>query len=158
RYDFQTGETETITGGPGGAARPTLSPDGKILAFIKRVRTRTVLYIHDLETGQERQVYDKLNKDQQEASAIFGVYPNMAWLPGSKELIFWSGGKINRINTESLETREVPFTVDVHIDIAKRLHFTSEIPRTNCQSKMIRNAITSPDAKSLICQAVGYPW
>src|SRR5690606_22591034 len=58
------------------------------------VRTRTVLYIHDLETGQERPVYDKLNKDQQEAWAIFGVYPNMAWLPGSKELIFWSGGTI----------------------------------------------------------------
>src|SRR5690606_30646278 len=158
RYDFQTGDTETITGGPGGAASPTLSPDGKKLAFIKRVRTRTVLYIHALDTVQEKPVYDKLNKDQQEAWAIFGVYPNMAWLPGSKELIFWSGGKINRINTESLETREIPFTVDVNIDIAKRLHFTSEIPRTNFQSKMIRDAITSPDGKTLIFQAVGYLW
>ncbi|MEX0274354.1 MAG: TolB family protein [Flavobacteriaceae bacterium] len=48
RYDFETGKTQTITGGPGGAARPQVSRDGKLLAFIKRVRTKTVLYLHDL--------------------------------------------------------------------------------------------------------------
>jgi len=67
RYDFETGEIETITGGPGGAARPQVSRDGKKLAFVKRVRTKTVLFIHDLETGEEYPLYDKLNKDQQEA-------------------------------------------------------------------------------------------
>ena len=53
RYEFETGKTETITGGPGGAARPTLSPDGKTLAFVKRVREKTVLYTHNLETGED---------------------------------------------------------------------------------------------------------
>ncbi len=53
RYEFETGKTETITGGPGGAARPTLSREGKKLAFVKRVRTKSVLYIQDLETGEE---------------------------------------------------------------------------------------------------------
>ncbi|MBT8186625.1 MAG: PD40 domain-containing protein, partial [Croceitalea sp.] len=76
RYDFEKGETTTITGGPGGAARPQLSRDGKKLAFIKRVRTKTVLFLHDLETGEEWPLYDELSKDQQEAWAIFGVYPN----------------------------------------------------------------------------------
>lgn len=158
RYDFDSGETETVTGGPGGAARPTLSPDGQKLAFVKRVRTKTVLYIHDLETGQEWPVYDKLNKDQQEAWAIFGVYPNMAWLPGSKEIIFWSGGKIHRIDIETLETTQIPFSVDVHIDIAKRLHFNNEIPRSTFTPQMIRDAATSPDGQTLIFQAVGYLW
>jgi len=67
RYDFETGETETITGGPGGAARPTLSRDGKKLAFVKGVRTKSVLYIHDLETGKEWPIYDGLKKDQHDA-------------------------------------------------------------------------------------------
>src|SRR5690606_254844 len=49
RYDFETGEIKQITGGPGSAARPQISRDGKLLAFIKRVRTQTVLYIHNLE-------------------------------------------------------------------------------------------------------------
>lgn len=35
QYDLETGETITITGGPGGAARPQISRDGEKLAFIK---------------------------------------------------------------------------------------------------------------------------
>ena len=35
QYDFTTGKTKTITGGPGGAARPIISRDGKNLAFVK---------------------------------------------------------------------------------------------------------------------------
>jgi len=73
RYEFETGKTIIITGGPGGAARPQVSKDGKLLAFTKRVRTKSVLYIHDLTTGEEWPIYDALNKDQQEAWAIFGV-------------------------------------------------------------------------------------
>jgi Tol biopolymer transport system component len=53
RYEFETGKTTTITGGPGGAARPQVSPDGKKLAFVRRVRTKSVLFIHDLETNEE---------------------------------------------------------------------------------------------------------
>src|SRR5690606_39397147 len=98
RYDFETGEIQTITGGPGGAARPQLSRDGKVLAFIKRVRAKSVLYLHDLETGEEWPLYDQLDQDQQTAWAIFGVYPNFSWMPDNENIVFWSGGKINSIN------------------------------------------------------------
>ena len=63
RYDMETGKTTRVTGGPGGAARPQISRDGKKLAFVKRVRTKSVLYIHDIETGEEWPVYDALNKN-----------------------------------------------------------------------------------------------
>ena len=43
------------------------SLDGKTLAFIRRVREKTMLYVHDLATGEERPVFDGLSKDQQEA-------------------------------------------------------------------------------------------
>jgi len=43
RYDRETGRTERITGGAGGAISPTISPDGKTVAFVKRVRTKSVL-------------------------------------------------------------------------------------------------------------------
>ena len=42
---------EDIIGGPGGACRPQVSPDGKKLAFVKRVRAKSVLFVHDLETA-----------------------------------------------------------------------------------------------------------
>ncbi|WP_432410386.1 amidohydrolase family protein [Rasiella sp. SM2506] len=158
RYNFEDGTTQTITGGPGGAARPTVSPDGKKLAFVKRIREKTVLYIHDLETGEEWPLYDKLNKDQQEAWAIFGVYPNFDWMPNNSDIIFWSGGKINKIHLNSLQVSEIPFTADVKIDLAETVHTSSKINTETVTSKVIRDAVTSPDGKFLIFNALGYIW
>src|SRR5690606_36199642 len=123
RYEIETGENKTITGGPGGASRPIISPDGKKLAFIKRVRTQSVLFLHDLESGEEWPIYDALNKDQQEAWALFGTYPNFSWMPHSSEIVFWSGGKINKIDVASLAVTEIPFKANVKIDLAETVHF-----------------------------------
>ena len=158
RYDFEKGENTTITGGPGGAARPQVSPDGKLLAFIKRVRTKTVLYLHDLETAEEWPVYDLLNKDQQTAWAIFGVYPNFNWMPDGEHIVFWAGGKINSINIHTLDAKKIPFTVDVNIPIAERVHFDTPVDDGEFTAKMIRNAVTSPDGKTLAFGALGYIW
>ncbi len=158
RYDFETGETENITGGPGGAARPQLSRDGKLLAFIKRVRTKTVLYIHNLQTGEEWPVYDDLNKDQQTSWAIFGVYPNFNWMPNNEEIVIWSKGKIQKVNIKTNAVSTIPFTVDVAIDIAESVHFETPIDDNEFTVKMIRDAVTSPDGKTLIFRALGYLW
>lgn len=158
RYDFEKGETKIITGGPGGAARPQVSPDGSKLAFIKRVRTKTVLYLHDLETGEEWPVYDQLNKDQQTAWAIFGVYPGFNWMPDNQHIIIWAGGKIRKINTQTLEVDNIPFKVDADLQVAERVHFKNPIETDSFTAKMISNAITSPDGKTLAFTALGYIW
>ncbi len=158
RYEFETGKTITITGGPGGAARPQVSRGGKLLAFVKRVRTKSVLYIHDLNTGEEWPIYDGLNKDQQEAWAIFGVYPNFSWMPNNKEIVFWTAGKINKINIETKEVANIPFTVDATIKIAETLHFNSPVAPEEFTAKVIRNAVTSPDRKTVVFSALGQLW
>ncbi len=156
RYEFATGKTETITGGPGGAARPTVSRDGKKLAFVKRVRTKSVLFIQDLETGEEWPIYDKLNKDQQEAWALFGVYPNFSWMPNNSEIVFWSGGKINKIDVKTLAVTNIPFTANVNIDLAETVHFNNKIETETFTPKMIRHTITSPDGKYIVFSALGH--
>ncbi|OUR92416.1 amidohydrolase [Flavobacteriales bacterium 34_180_T64] len=158
RYDMVSGETERITGGPGGAARPQISKDGKKLAFVKRVRTKTVLFIHDLETGEEWPIYDQLNKDQQEAWAIFGVYTNFNWMPNNEAIVFWSGGKINRINTKTLTVTNIPFQVDATLKIAKAIEVDTPVAPDNFDAKVIRHAATSPDEKTIVFNAIGYLW
>src|SRR5690606_20407286 len=74
RFDREKGIIENVTGGPGGAFRPQLSNDGKHLAFIRRIRTKTVLHIRNLETAEEWPVYENLSKDQQEAWTVFGSF------------------------------------------------------------------------------------
>src|SRR5262245_50650075 len=54
RLDRETGDTEEFVTGAGGSIRPTPSPDGKSLAFIRRVRAKSVLYLADIESGAER--------------------------------------------------------------------------------------------------------
>ncbi|WP_298903506.1 amidohydrolase family protein [uncultured Psychroserpens sp.] len=156
RYDMEKGKTTRITGGPGGAARPQVSRDGKKLAFVKRVRTKSVLYIHDLETGEEWPIYDQLNKDQQEAWAIFGVYTNFNWMPDNQAIVIWSGGKIKKINIDNLEVTDIPFQVDTTIKIAKALEFENPVSPDTFDAKVMRHVTTSPDGKSIVFNALGH--
>ena len=159
RFDREKGKTETVTGGPGGAVRPQLSHDGKLLSFIKRVRTKTVLFLRNLETGEEWPVYDQLTKDQQEAWSVFGLYTGYAWTPDDKSIVIWSNGKIWRVDVNGVnKTTEIPFTCNVKQRIYDAVRFPQNINPEKFTAKVIRQAITSPDGKSLVFNAVGYLW
>ncbi len=158
RYDREEGETERVTGGPGGAISPTISPDGTKMAFIKRVRTKSVLYLRDLESGIEKPVYDRLSKDQQEAWAIFGPYTNFNWTPDNQHLVFWAEGKINKLNTETGEATVIPFEAEVNQKIAETVRFKQDPLPDTFIAKAIRHAVTSPDGDFLIFNAAGYLW
>lgn len=157
KYDLKSGETETVTGGPGGACRPQISRNGKLLAFVKRVREKSVLYVRNLETAEEWPVYDKLSKDQQEAWAIFGVYTNFNWLD-DKHIIIWANGKIMNIDITNGTAINIPFVVNAQHKIAEALKFRQEAAPEKFNVKVIRNATTSPDEKVLVFNAAGYLW
>ncbi|MBI2967392.1 MAG: PD40 domain-containing protein [Bacteroidetes bacterium] len=157
RYDRENGETATVTGGTGGACRPQVSGDGKTLAFVRRVREKTVLYLRNLITGEEWPVFDKLSKDQQEAWAIFGVYPNFNWLD-SKNIILWSEGKILKIDITTSQASEIPFTATCKHRIYDALKFPQEPAPEKFIAKTIRHAVTSPDEKMIVFNAAGYLW
>ena len=157
RYDRTTGETDVITGGPGGAVRPQISRDGKILAFVRRVREASVLYLRNMETGEEWPVYDKLSKDQQEAWAIFGVYTNFNWLDAT-HIIIWANGKIMNVDITKSTAAEIPFTVHAKHRIIDALKFRQEVAPDKFTVKVIRNATTSSDEKILVFNSAGYLW
>lgn len=163
RFDRETGKTENVTGGSGGACRPQISHDGKWLAFIRRDRTETVLYLHHLATGLEYPVWDGLDKDQQEAWTIFGCYPGYAWTPDDKGIIIWAGGKINRLSLDfdknsvkPAQVAVIPVTVNVTTRVAETLHFENKVFENEFRSKAIRNAVSSPDGKWLVFNAAGH--
>jgi len=156
RLNRQTGDIETVTGGGGGACRPQISPDGKLLAFVKRIRLKSVLYLHDLATGEEWPVYDNLSHDQQETWAIFGTYPNFAWTPDSKNIIFYAKGKIWNLDVNALTFTPIPFEVTSQQTITDALHFPQKVFQDEFKVKMIRQLTTSPDGKLVAFNAAGY--
>ncbi|HET9032511.1 MAG TPA: amidohydrolase family protein [Dokdonella sp.] len=158
RLDRRDGEIETIIATGGGAVRPEPSPDGKSLAFVKRVREKTVLEKVDLDSGEVKALWDGLSHDMQEAWAIFGPYPNYAWTPDSKSLVIWAQGKLWRVDAASGEHSEIPFTADVEQTVTEPLRFEQSIGEGTFQPKMIRDVATSPNGKTLVFHALGHLW
>ncbi|MCQ8877150.1 amidohydrolase family protein [Pseudoalteromonas shioyasakiensis] len=156
RFDRQTGEIETIIQGMGGAIRPTPSPDGKKLAYIKRDDFQTSLYVYDLTSGKHTKLYDKLERDMQETWAIHGVYPTIAWTPDNDELIFWAGGKINKLDVEDKSVENIAFNVETNKKIQTAVRFTQNIDSDEFDVKMLRNVQVSPDGETAIFEALGH--
>jgi Tol biopolymer transport system component/imidazolonepropionase-like amidohydrolase len=158
RLDRETGEIETVVGSAGGAVRPQPSPDGRQLAFVKRVRDKSVLHVLDLASGEARPVWDGLSHDQQEAWAIFGPYPNFDWTPDSKAVVVWAQGKLWRVDMASGAPTNIPFTAEVEQTVLPALRFAQPLDGDSFAPKMIRDVATSPDGKTLVFHAVGQLW
>ena len=158
RYDLNSGETTTIVSGDGGAVRPTPSPDGKKLAFVRREAGQSKLFVKDLASGVERKIYDALDRDVQETWAVTGVYPNMDWTPDSRSLVFWAGGKLRRVDGDGANAREIPFRVTDTRGAAVATHPQIEVAPDRFTTKMPRFAEVSPDGRQLVFESLGKLW
>ena len=156
RVDLETGKSKRFVAGAGGSVRPQPSPDGKLLAFVRRVRLKSVLYLRNIETGEEWPVYDGLSKDAQETWAIFGVYPGFSWTPDSRYIVISGKGKIWKINIATKEAISIPFTVHVQQTITDAVRFPQEVAPEKFDVKMLRWVTVSPDGKSVVYQALGH--
>jgi len=156
RLELETGEIEVIVSGKGGAIRPVPSPDGKHLAFISRDDFQSNLYLYDLDSGEQSLIYENLDRDMQETWAIHGVYPNMAWLPNGKGMIFWSGGQINKLDIASKKSTVIPFHVKTEKKIQTALRFQQDINQDNFDVKMLRDVEISPDGKKVVYESMGH--
>ena len=158
RYELETGETHRVTAGNGGAVRPNPSPDGRYLAFVRRERAKSKLYVRDLASGNERKLYDLPDQDMQETWAVTGVYPNMDWTADSREIVFWSGGKIMRLPVAGGSARAIEFQVNDDRVVANSLHPQIEVAPASFDTKMVRWAQTSPDGRQVVFESLGKLW
>jgi imidazolonepropionase-like amidohydrolase/Tol biopolymer transport system component len=158
RLDRRTGKTQAYVTGPGGAVRPTPSPDGKTLAFIRRVRGKSVLHLMDLRSGETWPVYDGLDRDMQETWSIHGLYPSMAWTPDAKSIVFWAGGKIQRLDVASRKISGVPFHVHTTRRVAQALRYPVDVAPKKFATRMLRWVNVSPKGNRVVYQALGHLW
>lgn len=156
RLDREKAEIERFVSEPGGSIRPTPSPDGRYLAFVRRVRFQSTLFLHEIESGRERPIYDGLDRDMQETWAIHGVYPHIAWTPDSRFIVFWAGGKIRRIDIETKQVSTIPFRVKSERKVARALRYPVQVHPEKFKTKALRWVQVSPDGKQVVFQTLGH--
>ncbi|WP_407929743.1 amidohydrolase family protein [Kangiella shandongensis] len=150
-----TGEIETWIDGPGGAVRPEPSPDGKYIAFVRRISGKSALFLKDRKSGAEFPIYKDLERDMQETWAIHGVYPNFSWTPDSDEIVFWAAGKLHKIDIESKDVVEIPFEVKDRREIRAAIKQTNPAFEERFNAKMLRWLQVSPEGDQAVFQSLG---
>jgi imidazolonepropionase-like amidohydrolase/Tol biopolymer transport system component len=154
RYDFEKGEVTSVVTGAGGAVRPTPSPDGRKLAFVRRERGASKLYVKDLASGQLTKLYDDLDQDLQETWAVNGLYPGMDWMPDSQAIVFWAGGKIRRVDM-ARNASEIPFGVSDTRVVIDPPRPVVDVAPDNFRTKMPRYVSMAPDGKRVVFETLG---
>ncbi len=155
RHDLEKGEVTTVVDGYGGAVRPAPSPDGKEIAFVRRDKDTSQLWIKDLASGSERMIYDALDLDVQETWAVTGVYPNMDWTPDSASIVFWAGGKLNRVDRDGNNHAVIPFSINDTRGIADAPHPAIEVAPARFATKMAKFGTLSPDGTRVVFETLG---
>jgi Tol biopolymer transport system component len=155
RRNLETGEESRLVTRPGGSIAPRPSPDGRYLAFIRRVDLGSELFLKDLGTGEEFSIFDRLDKDLQEAWTIHGVYAQYAWTPDSRRIVIWGEGKLWNVDVAAKQGTEIPFTAQVDQMITPAVRFRVPVFEERFDVKMLRDAQVSPDGRQVAFSALG---
>jgi imidazolonepropionase-like amidohydrolase/Tol biopolymer transport system component len=153
-----TGEVSTVISAPGGAVRPTPSPDGKSIAFMRREQNMSALFVRDIASGRERRLVGDLDRDMQETWAVTGVYPNIAWTPDNRSIVFWANGKLKRVDASGANLRDIPFQISDSREVVAPVHPQIEVAPDRFTTKMARFATLSPDGRTIVFESLGKLW
>lgn len=156
RFDRQTGRVEPVTRATGGGVRPIPSPDGKKLAFVRRIGVRSVLMIRELTNGRERVLFDGLDHDQQETWAVHGLYPGFSWTPDSRNIVISFDGKLHRVSIENGSVTQIPFVATVNKLLADAVQFESPVTDNHFRARLVRWPSLTPSKGHLVFQAAGH--
>src|SRR5262252_6344928 len=109
RYDRDLAESFPVTTGFGGAVRPAISPDGKTLVYVSRRDDETVMVARDLASGSERILTRAVTRDEEEGFAQMDLWPNYAFTPDGKALVYSDKGKLTRLEVGNGARRWIAF-------------------------------------------------
>lgn len=161
---------QQIRGSSGSAYAAELSPDGRSLAFARRIPDgtisyrghrygpRTALWVRDLETGAERVLMDPITVDNAEGIKTLRILPGYDWSGDGRSIVISQGGKIRVLDVASGEVETVAFEAQVRRVMSEETRADFAITDDPFRARFLRWYGASPDGQALAFQAVGRLW
>ena len=159
RYDREEGSSTRFTARYGSGFRPAVSPDGRWLVYGTREDTDTGLRKRNFVTGEESWLAYPVQRDDMESRAPLDVLPGYSFTPDSRAVVVSYEGKIWRVPMDGGEPTNIPFEVDVDLDIGPEVKFDYRVDTTEAvTAKQIRHPVASPDGSKLAFTAFDRLW
>lgn len=159
RLELASGAIEELIRGFGSATTPRLSPDGRRMGFIRRVQAKTVLFFYDFVTGEQRPVFDGLDRDAQADYAWQGIYyPQYGWFPDNRHVAIWGKGKLWKVDMDTGGATEIPFRVSAQHRITTAPRFTHDLAPRTFTVRAIRQLAYAPAGEAMLFNALGRLW
>jgi Tol biopolymer transport system component len=179
RLDLSTGRISEITtgtdqaqyrGSSGGAIAPEVSPDGRWLAFARRIPDgtisyrghrigpRTALFVRDLRSGAERVVMDPIELDMAEGIKTLRVLPGYSWTEDGGAIVISQGGRLRRLDPMGGTVETIPHNARVRRTVSEQARGARQLSDGPLQVRFTRWQTASPDGQRLLFQAVGRLW
>lgn len=179
RFDLESGQRIPVTYGThqqqrrmssGGAYAGEISPDGRSLAFARRIPDgtiswkghrfgpRTALWLRDLHTGSERLLLDPIEQDAAETGKTLRILPGYAWTPDGRSIVLSRGGRIHKLDVATGELELIPFEARVQRTISEQARARFRIDDGPFRARFLRWHTATADGRRLAFQAVGRIW
>lgn len=159
RRELETGMTEELLKGYGGATTAQVSRDGKRIAFVRRVMSKTVLFVYDIATREQRPVYDNLDRDDQTDFVPQGAYyPHFGWFPDNRHVAIWGKGKLYRIDMDTGASVEIPFKLTTRHRITTPVRVAHDLAPARFTVRIVRHLAPKQDGSGLVFTALGHLW
>lgn len=155
RFDLATRTQHAVLTTPGGGMRPVLSHDGRLLAYVTRENERTVLRLHDLETGSDRLLHGPLDPDAQSGGYYVDLMPRMVFSTDDRSIYLGLGGGLKRLDLTSGALTEIPFTAHVRHELPLPLRRQHRVDTGPVHVRVIQTPRLSPDGEQVVFGALG---
>lgn len=153
RLDLRTGTETMLTGAPGSAFRPLLSPDGQALVYGTRTDQETALRWRDLRSGEDRELVRGVTEDEQESRFTRDLYPGYAFSPDGATLYYSANGQIQGLALATGTARTVPMTVPVQAQLGPLARFPARLGVGPVKARVLQQPVLAENAEHLVFSA-----
>jgi len=155
--DRNSGRASQRSGHVGGAIRPTLSRDGRWLAYVGgNGEEGTAIIIRDLASGDERVLAEKAPWP---ASGRTSDYmPGSAFTPDGRALVTSLEGKLWSIDVTTGRRSPIAFTAEVEQQLAELVRTEHRLEDSVLTVRQIRDPRLSPNNSQVVFSALDRLW